>query len=1254
MILEFFRTLMIIVLLVFTIWTIFVIIKTIFSFWKSRRLFKSSFNSTWKTFLSSIMVIFLFGISFSIIGGTVATITVLDESVNNLVIDNHMHMGYASLDDIDKKSTFETKPLFIDNKINDFNYETINDNTKDVYEYLYYYFDENPVVLYYFWFLALNKIVSSVTIDDTFDNINWKYELSYYMSNSSVNWAYQYISLNDHNILKMIYDVSTKNIHELSYYENDIYNKAGLMQLSFEDDFNNHLLINDYEIEKGETKESIDKLIKYDTNKDYDYEVGVGADWARKNNYHPGEIISLPQPFGMDFKAKIAFTFRAPQYMYPSFSPTKAIPNTENQTYILMNSRDFLNLFKGVAKSKIYFGWNNLYNDINTYTDYSSNYFKTQMKKYITTINGLSFQLFDNARIFLFNDVSVYDSLSTEVIFFQIFLMKIVSFVLLMVFLLITLGILIVLIKKKIENNKPELGTLKAIGWDYKKISLSFISFSLMIILIGGILALLFGFLIQNFWLGFLGKRFLIKFKSPTITLMQLLIVFILPIALLISISYLLTKKVLKKPTIELLKNVDYNKPNFLVKAFDKMKFRPKNFYLSYQIKMIFRGVGKSMILFVSILFSFIFVSMSITGVNLVNNSVVNLMDSVNVDNVFLIDNYKDTEFINSSNVDINEKYINYYMFTDKITYKEIKDLSTFEEVYNLAKTKINLSGTTSLELAQSMDIELGNYISTTPFYKENSIIPWQSFAILKYALDEVNKGTSKDPSWKEIPLEKTGISFNSYTNIFNQYINYYNLNKEMRTSDSEEIIKPNITINSFIYDGDSLYPLINGIMQWDTYIDNYSGEKIQSLWELGFHKKNTNLINQRIGIFDGERWIIKDSSKWKTEKEWLEEQKKYDDSLSKESGEKYLLSEYILTSEGEWKVDEKTKIKYQDNVYSPRERNTKAKSKDFNYQWFSSFENTKQIKNTINLKDKDYQQKLNDYKTHEVSTTYIDKTSGEISHDYATTIPIIIDQANAKRLGAKEGDIITTNNIDGDDEKLFNNLIVDKILNNDVAFEVIDIYDSFIPMGGFTLDKFLENYENNFIPNLFLGENKQQTNYSFTSDFFQNGSELTTEFKNGIKQSISSTISKTVITDQIKIITDSINGLLFVFSFFALLISISLILISIKEIADNSINEISILKANGVTSSKATRIILMPYIFIMMIALLIAIPINLIVFFFASKGLSKIVGIFQIKLGLFLWQWIVLFVLIFAIFMIIYFIVFFTIKRKSTVSGLN
>jgi len=42
--------------------------------------------------------------------------------------------------------------------------------------------------------------------------------------------------------------------------------------------------------------------------------------------------------------------------MYPSFNPAKAIPNTKNQTYVLMNSKDFLKLFKGVVKSKIYFG----------------------------------------------------------------------------------------------------------------------------------------------------------------------------------------------------------------------------------------------------------------------------------------------------------------------------------------------------------------------------------------------------------------------------------------------------------------------------------------------------------------------------------------------------------------------------------------------------------------------------------------------------------------------------------------------------------------------------------------------------------------------------------------------------------------------------------------------------------------------------------------------------------------------------------
>jgi predicted lysophospholipase L1 biosynthesis ABC-type transport system permease subunit len=65
------------------------------------------------------------------------------------------------------------------------------------------------------------------------------------------------------------------------------------------------------------------------------------------------------------------------------------------------------------------------------------------------------------------------------------------------------------------------------------------------------------------------------------------------------------------------------------------------------------------------------------------------------------------------------------------------------------------------------------------------------------------------------------------------------------------------------------------------------------------------------------------------------------------------------------------------------------------------------------------------------------------------------------------------------------------------------------------------------------------------------------------------------------------------VISFFAIFMAFTLIIIALKDIIDSSKREVSMLKAFGHSNSSATSLILTPYLFIIILAFILSIPVT-------------------------------------------------------------
>jgi len=81
------------------------------------------------------------------------------------------------------------------------------------------------------------------------------------------------------------------------------------------------------------------------------------------------------------------------------------------------------------------------------------------------------------------------------------------------------------------------------------------------------------------------------------------------------------------------------------------------------------------------------------------------------------------------------------------------------------------------------------------------------------------------------------------------------------------------------------------------------------------------------------------------------------------------------------------------------------------------------------------------------------------------------------------------------------------------------------------------------------------------------------------------------------------------VISFFSVFIASTVIVIAMKDMIDSSKREVAMLKALGYSNLKATTLILLPYIIIIGIAFIIALPI-------AFYGLGIVAGLLETITG--------------------------------------
>lgn len=190
----------------------------------------------------------------------------------------------------------------------------------------------------------------------------------------------------------------------------------------------------------------------------------------------------------------------------------------------------------------------------------------------------------------------------------------------------IAVFIILVITKKRIDDERLQIGVLKSLGYKRYQIAMSYLVYPFVGAIIGGLLGYLIGVLlhgpITNIFLSFYTVP-LAGFKLNSKYLINSILV---PIGLLSLLSFLIAFFMLRKKPLELLKEGSNLKVNFLSKLTTKMtKLLPFESKFRYQLAS--RSIGKLLIVTLTSFCTGLLIILIIIGSNLFNSMIDKTFD---------------------------------------------------------------------------------------------------------------------------------------------------------------------------------------------------------------------------------------------------------------------------------------------------------------------------------------------------------------------------------------------------------------------------------------------------------------------------------------------------------------------------------------------------------------------------------------------------------------------------------------------------
>lgn len=400
------------------------------------------------------------------------------------------------------------------------------------------------------------------------------------------------------------------------------------------------------EISKVDTEDKkLYKAIPYDKNKNINIpylvegnmpenkdEITVLPSFAKNNNINIGDNYSIG-----DKEYKVVGFAYSPDHILPIISINSPIFIENNHNISYMTSSTFEE-FPGI-KETAYVG---AFNDKDKILDFEtlSDMFKND--------ENISLDALSAIRISRVNALEL--EIKTDRVFAKYFMYLLLA---------ISVFVIIVITKKRIEDERLQIGVLKALGYNRIKIAISYLVYPIFGSIIGGAI----GFFAGAFASGYLSNIYLSYFNMPIdgyrFNINYLLEDIFVPLIILSILAFLIAIFMLRKKPLKLLKEGSNLKVNFFSK-FVTFVTKKLPFKTRFRYSLASRSLGKLLIVTLTSFCTGLLIVLVLIGLNMFSSMLDKTFDGMKLKNqvtyIGIMSGYSDTEdYIYTTNMTLEE-----------------------------------------------------------------------------------------------------------------------------------------------------------------------------------------------------------------------------------------------------------------------------------------------------------------------------------------------------------------------------------------------------------------------------------------------------------------------------------------------------------------------------------------------------------------------------------------------------------------------
>lgn len=329
-------------------------------------------------------------------------------------------------------------------------------------------------------------------------------------------------------------------------------------------------------------------------------EITILPGYAKKNKIKINDNYKI----GNKTYKVVGFTY-APDYVYPLISFSMPIFDEKNNNIIYINKDDYDNV-SGINDNSYALKYN----------------YKTKRKFEISTNENTKKE--DTTKIF--DEESIIMDMNTLTRIGRIGALQLEFasdrlFAKYFLYLLLSISVLIIIVitKKRIDDERLQIGVLKSLGYNKFSIATSYLVYPVVGSLIGGILGYIIGILVHSPIASILRSYYTVPLSNYKINFEYLKTSIIVPMLLLSVLSYLIALIMLRKKPLSLLKEGSNLKVNIFSKLVNKIT-RLLPFNQRFKYSLAFRSIGKLLIVTITSFSVGLLITLVLIGSNLFNN----------------------------------------------------------------------------------------------------------------------------------------------------------------------------------------------------------------------------------------------------------------------------------------------------------------------------------------------------------------------------------------------------------------------------------------------------------------------------------------------------------------------------------------------------------------------------------------------------------------------------------------------------------